>query len=414
VVRFAINTGRYRAAEDAFRSVPAATLQERAHAEALAGQLAEAIDKLDEAIAHYHAAIALNPRADAHFDLARAKLLVLDMDGAREHMRLSLESNRSVHLLRNQPIRVSQTHIGQLVDEFTIDMPLFTRLIEICRSESDQILPLFRLVVDHPDYTGAAIRLVLALRRGGYLRDLAAVRVRSSASLSEIEWRGIGSSRPLQGTVPRRLAQYWDASLPPPDVAQIMRSWVDLNPDYAYQLFDDANARKFLRAHCEPAVFAAYVRSRHAAQRADIFRLAWLLEEGGVWADADDRCIEPLRAWLPDDASLLCYQEDYGTLGNDILAATPGHPVIALALIQASEATNRGDSDIVWLSTGPGLVTRAFAQVAASLENGPALLQNTVLVDRGRMKRSVALHCPAAYKKSDRHWSRAEFLRKSR
>jgi len=35
------------------------------------------------------------------------------------------------------------------------------------------------------------------------------------------------------------------------------------------------------------------------------------------------------------------------------------------ALQLATEAINRGDDDLIWLATGPGLITRAFAQTLA-------------------------------------------------
>jgi hypothetical protein len=57
-------------------------------------------------------------------------------------------------------------------------------------------------------------------------------------------------------------------------------------------------------------------------------------------------------------------------LGNNFIAATAAHPVITRAVELAAAAMNRDDKDLVWLSTGPGLFTRAFAQVWAESKPG--------------------------------------------
>jgi len=106
--------------------------------------------------------------------------------------------------------------------------------------------------------------------------------------------------------------------------------------------------------------------------------------------------------------TLALYQENYGTLGNNFIGVMPRHPVIQRALEQATAAINRGDADMIWLLTGPGLLTRAFAQVAArdaSFLQSPELL----VMELWQMQRVVGLHCPAHYKRTNRHWSREAF-----
>ena len=192
-----------------------------------------------------------------------------------------------------------------------------------------------------------------------------------------------------------------------------MRSWAERNPGHDYRRFDDEAAYAFLKAKASAEVQKAFLRAIQPAQRADLFRLAFLAAEGGILR----RRRRPLRRAagtpaIPDAARFLGYVEEYGTIANNCLAASPRHPVILLALEGAAEAINRGDADLLWLSTGPGLLTRAFARVAASADDvGASLLRESVLLDLGAIRRSVAIHCHAAYKKSSRHWSRAEFRR---
>jgi hypothetical protein len=93
-----------------------------------------------------------------------------------------------------------------------------------------------------------------------------------------------------------------------------------------------------------------------------------------------------------------------------VLGASPGHPVIARALADAIAALNRGDSDSLWLSTGPGLITRAFAlELAQSPLRPEAWLRGVCVLERFELLRAVAVHCFARYKTTRDHWKRAEF-----
>ena len=189
-----------------------------------------------------------------------------------------------------------------------------------------------------------------------------------------------------------------------------MATWKRAHPDFTYIRLNDATARDFLRTHRMSDVLAAYGRAREPAQRAD-HRLAYLAVHGGFYADADDRCVVPLESFVPPEAALAVWQEDFGTLGNNFIGAAPGHPVIALALRLGTEALNRGDNDFLWLSTGPGLLTRAFAQTTASRRSGAADNLNAVIFDYGFLNRRVGFHCQVTYKKTKRHWGRSNFGR---
>jgi mannosyltransferase OCH1-like enzyme len=189
-----------------------------------------------------------------------------------------------------------------------------------------------------------------------------------------------------------------------------MQSWREHNPGHGYVRFDHASAQGFLRARCTPEVLRAYQRAREPAMKADVFRLAYLFAEGGIYADADDRCLRPLAGLLPPQVGFVACQEHFGTLGNNFLAAAPLHPVLGLALELAVQAVNRGDNDMMWLSTGPGLMTRAFAATLAMSALLPAAwLDRTRILALPELEPFVATHCELGYKHSARHWLRATF-----
>jgi mannosyltransferase OCH1-like enzyme len=281
--------------------------------------------------------------------------------------------------------------MGQLIDEFTIDQAHLVELQSIRRLPmQEQIKSLKALVKKNPDYTSSAIMLLIAMRRVGDFEKYPAVPA-------------------TPDRIPRRILQFWDDPEPPADIVELMDTWQRMNKQCEYIRFDDRAAQEFLETRGFDDVLRAYRRAREPAQKADIVRLAYLAKEGGFYADADDRCISPIASFVPAGAGYVGFQEDVGTLGNNFIGAPAGHPVIGLALKMVTTALNRGDTDLLWLSTGPGVITRAFCQVIVSDDEASALLSNASIFDMGSLQRHIGLHCPVRYKISEKHWSRAVF-----
>ena len=88
----------------------------------------------------------------------------------------------------------------------------------------------------------------------------------------------------------------------------------------------------------------------------------------------------------------------------------PGHRIVKRALDSAVEAILRGDRDIVWLSTGPGMFSRSFA--AELCEQGTPLVQalaNIEVLERHDVRRALVPYCQAGYKRTLRHWQNIAF-----
>ncbi len=394
-VQFAINLGEFAAAEQLLDKPPQGlTAHEHARVALAKGQFAEARWQLERAVELYGEAIALNPNDDfAHLLLSRTSLLTLDVDAARAHLARWVALTRKSRTLQGQSLNASQTHLGQLVDEFALDHALLDELKEIGTGlPAVRIWSLRRLLRRNGDHTGPAIMLLLALRQSGLLAHLAS-----------------DAGRATTRAIPKRIAQFWDQAAPPPDLLPLMQSWRQHHPDYECILFNDTSARAFITANFSSDVLQAYVQARHPAQKADIFRLAFLCASGGFYADADDRCLACIENIVPAGADFVSYQEDFGTIGNNFLGVVPGHGVIRHALDLGALALNRGDSDTTWLATGPGLITRAFAQVLAESEHPDKWLERNIVLERWQYHRAVAEHARVQYKRSPRRWSRDAF-----
>jgi hypothetical protein len=342
-----------------------------------------------EAVRHYRAAIDLDPcDAGWHGEMARALLLRLDLEGTAAYLGRAMEAGASMHRRRGLSRNRSQHLIGQLLDEFALDQEVVDAVRPIMAlPAAEQVVALTGVVRRHPDSTVAAVMFLLAMRRSGRF------------DVKPDQSHPAGATR-----IPRQIVQFWDAETPPPEVEALMRSWRRAGDGFEHIAFNDRSAEAFILQHASSDVLRAFRRASHATQRSDIFRLAYLASNGGIYADADDRFVSSIDALAPAGATLVAYQENYGTIANNLLSAEPKHPVIIRALALATESINRGDRDIVWLSTGPGLMSRAFAQVAAETDQ-LAWLASTKIREYWELPLFVAIHCPARYKRTSRHWS---------
>ena len=165
-------------------------------------------------------------------------------------------------------------------------------------------------------------------------------------------------------------------------------------------------ARRYLAALDRPGPLKAYRQARHVAVRADIFRLALLLAEGGVYLDPDDRCAAPIETLLPVGADAVFYQERIGSIGNNFLAAAPGHPLIGAALDEAVRAVLEGAAETAWLATGPGMLSRV---VAAAIARDPSLHlpSGVYVVPLNVFCKTIRPGRRVSYKIGPRHWPRA-------
>lgn len=386
-----IERGAYDEARRVVESPPGgdAGVGARARLCQLRGNLAAAQWDLPAAYAHFSEGAALTPSSGwLHECAGRSGMQLFDFEAARRHLEAAVRNNAAHRVFQRGSARSSQSLLGQLFDEFRLDRVIAARLRDALE-EKDALAALSAVVAESPDSTPAAITFLIALRRQGLLspRDAAARRAPS--------------------LIPAKIAQFWDENIPA-DVAALCEEWRRAHPDFSYRLFSRADARRFLAEQELPGLLAAFDRAKEPAMKADVFRLAYLARSGGFYVDADDRCLAPLRNIDPGTVDLLLYQEEnIGSTGNNFIGAAPGHPVIVSALEEAVAAVHRGDSDILWLSTGPGLLTRKVAAYLVS--DLGARLAKTLILRPFEIEKSVAVWTIASYKQTPKHWSRTTF-----
>lgn len=206
---------------------------------------------------------------------------------------------------------------------------------------------------------------------------------------------------PSAPPVPRRIFQYWNGDSVPAAVSQVMQSWRG-RPGWDYRLLSRRAAIDWLRTTYGARHARAFTMARGAAEESDFLRLCLLAEEGGIYADADDKLVgrpEDLPAQGP---GLVLFREPFGAIPNNLICAPAGHPVMTGAANMVCAALLRRDNDNTWLKSGPGLLTRALA--LHILDDPAAAAADTTVVPLYRMRRAVHPHTALPYKSTRKYW----------
>lgn len=193
--------------------------------------------------------------------------------------------------------------------------------------------------------------------------DVASVLSFVNPTLGEASHRAPGST--FLGTrIPRRVVMTLRPSIDQLDPAQVrsMRSWVDEAGALGIQLvyYDESAARAFLQRHFPPVVVHAWdaLMPGFYAYKADLFRYAELLVNGGVYADASCTLRAKLAELVGYNGSVVVNRTS-NELWGGIFSAPPGSPWVAAALVRSVESIVAiGDGPVDY--TGSYSLTRAY------------------------------------------------------
>jgi hypothetical protein len=97
-------------------------------------------------------------------------------------------------------------------------------------------------------------------------------------------------------------------------------------------------------------------------------------------------------------------QENFGTIGNNFLAAAPNHAFIRFALHEVTNNILERDGDSIWFISGPGAITLAFCHFYRNELRQLSIPEGVRMIDTFTLSNTVAQHLPLAYKHQGRHW----------
>lgn len=158
--------------------------------------------------------------------------------------------------------------------------------------------------------------------------------------------------------IPRQIIQFWDTpDKVPARIRQAMQSWAH-HPEYVRRVFDDADARAFLRKSLPAEVSEAYDCAAHPALKCDLFRYAVLSVLGGIYVDADDICLRFPQEIISRSPGLTLVRKFNGLVSNSFIVCTPGHPVLRAATLQTTDNILRRISNNIAEVSGPHVTDR--------------------------------------------------------
>ena len=184
-------------------------------------------------------------------------------------------------------------------------------------------------------------------------------------------------------SVPRCIYQFWDTEQIPEDVQQCISTWQALESiGFEYRLFSNETARNFISKNFGSRHITAFDNCTHPAMSSDYFRLCLLAIKGGFYIDADDiyggidleslvdgglLVLSPLCFDLAEEEMTPAFEaapdeqragQRIFYVNNNPLVSPPNHPLILMALEQATEnlLVTPASRDIQSL-TGPGNLT---------------------------------------------------------
>lgn len=192
---------------------------------------------------------------------------------------------------------------------------------------------------------------------------------------------------------PRRIVRFWDdIARMPIDVKECLESWVKLEErGFELLLFNECQAREFILKRLGTRYERAFDKCYHPAMQSDFFRLCYIFTEGGCYVDSDDVYRGVGLEHLFNDGRLkiqpLCYDISTDEMvplwvftspganslnwifyfNNNPLVATRSHPVVELALLNATISLERCSSiqlPEIQSTTGPGNLSKSIFDIS--------------------------------------------------
>ncbi len=282
---------------------------------------------------------------------------------------------------------------GMMINDLRTNPPMLDKLrATLEKTGHSKILTLANLLTQEPMYLGTALYLAKELRAQGIFTKM-------QRALSQLP-----SNTP---TIPQRIMQFWDDPQPPEEVRKICQSWREHNPNYEYKLFSLDQAIAFLQDHYDSKVLQAFNNCHHAATKSDFFRLAYLNQMGGFYADVDDKCLQPLDSLVNSNPELLVAQGLRTNIENDFLGCIPGQSMISTAFNQAVDSLIDYCNESPWFKTGPGLITSAVCGGLVPYLTAPDYpdLPRLLVLNQTELRQTVHQHLPLNYKKTNKSWN---------
>lgn len=163
--------------------------------------------------------------------------------------------------------------------------------------------------------------------------------------------------------IPKIIHQTFETTDLPFEMSKATESWKQKNPDYEYRFYTAEDRIAFIKQHFGKDVLDAYFTLVPGAFKADLFRYCALKINGGIYADADMVCIEPLDELIDkDDKFISTIDKPMANkwLTNGFMVAEPNHPVFDLCIEKIVQKCKAKELEFYLDYTGPALLGKCL------------------------------------------------------
>lgn len=212
------------------------------------------------------------------------------------------------------------------------------------------------------------------------------------------------SKTPSSTAIPKKIMQFWD-KVPPEGVSELINIWKTEEVDFDHCLIDQDFATKYLIDNFPADYINAFNLAPTAAGKSDIFRLAYLYENGGVYIDADERRFGNLSSLMPEEAEVVVNVSTGPPpcINNWFIGSSVNSSLIGEILSRAVQVTidnNTMNYELSpWILSGPGLFTMTILDILVENGRNDSRLKGLFLQTEAEYRRVAVEDQRLTYKK---------------
>ena len=139
--------------------------------------------------------------------------------------------------------------------------------------------------------------------------------------------------------IPYVIIQTMKVNNVPRDMYNAAMSWVQKNPEYDYEFFDNKRCQQFIKEYYPETFVHCFNMLNLGPAKADLFRWLFLNIKGGVYLDIDCKATIPIRNFLREDDQFLTRPRNIlglkHRINHALLASIPNFKLISESIVNA-------------------------------------------------------------------------------
>jgi len=194
------------------------------------------------------------------------------------------------------------------------------------------------------------------------------------------------------------IIQYWADPHIPDDIKILTNSWKNKNLHFEHLIFNKKDASEFIKNNFTEEVYHAFLSIKLPAMEADVFRVAYILKNGGLYVDCATQCITALDQNFINNSKLILMRKWHGGIWNGFIYAkdADNHVLEEIWAEITTTLLKRKEGNILEL-TGPKL----FERIVRTNKH------NTLIFEQNNVEKTFTL-VKALKHRGATHWSRMQ------